>query len=80
MTPASRGWVRAIATLLGWLAAGATALACPICFQAESNATTDGIRAAVVVLVAVTCCVLGGFAWFIVRFRRRASGSLEEDA
>ena len=68
MTSRTRGWARAIGTLLGWLAAGATALACPICFQAEPNGTTDGVRSAVVVLLGVTSVVLGGFAVFIVRF------------
>jgi hypothetical protein len=70
MTSRTRGWTRAIATLIGWLAASATALACPICFQAEPNGTTDGVRAAVLVLIGVTTVVLGGFARFIVRFAR----------
>ena len=45
-------------------------LACPVCFQVEQSATTDGLRAAVLVLVAVTCCVLAGFGVFIARFVR----------
>lgn len=75
MTSRTRGWARAIGTLLGWLAAGATALACPICFQAEPNGTTDGVRSAVWVLLGVTSVVLGGFAVFIVRFAGHELGS-----
>lgn len=48
-----------------------TALACPVCFRVEESATTDGVRAAVVVLVGVTAMVLGAFARFIVGFARR---------
>lgn len=54
-----------------WIASGAAALACPICFQVEEGPVTDGIRAAVLVLVSVTGTVLAGFAAFIVRFVRR---------
>lgn len=54
-----------------WIASGAAALACPICFQVEEGPVTDGIRAAVLVLVGVTGTVLAGFAAFIVRFVRR---------
>ena len=75
MTSRTRGWMRAIATLLGWLAASATAFACPICFQSEPNSATDGVRAAVLVLIGVTVVVLGGFARFAVRFTGRAMGS-----
>ena len=46
--------------------------ACPVCFQVEQSATTDGLRAAVLVLVAVTSCVLTGFGIFVFRFARRA--------
>ena len=61
------------AVLAMWLLAGAPLLACPICFQMEEGRATDGLRAAVVVLVAVTVGVLGGFASFIVRFVRRSA-------
>jgi len=48
-------------------------IACSVCFQVEHNATTDGLRAAVVVLIAVTVCVLIGFAAFIHRLARSAA-------
>ena len=53
------------------LAASEVALACPICFRVEENATTDGVQAAVLVLVGVTTVVLGGFARFVAGFVRR---------
>ena len=55
------------------LAFEAAALACPICFQLEDAATTNGVRAAVLVLIGVTAAVLAGFAWFIVGCVRRAA-------
>jgi len=51
---------------------GAPLLACPVCFQVDESATTDGLRAAVVVLVAVTTSVLTGFGIFIYKFARRS--------
>ncbi len=48
-----------------------TALACPVCFRVEESAATDGVVAAVLVLVGVTTVVLGAFARFIVGFARR---------
>lgn len=32
---------------------------------------TDGVRTAVIVLMAITVAVLSGFGWFIARFVRR---------
>jgi len=56
-----------------WLATSAPLLACPICFQVEESRTTDGLRAAVLVLVVVTVAVLSGFGYFIARFVRRSA-------
>lgn len=47
------------------------ALACAVCFRAEESATTNGIQAAVFVLLGVTVVVLGCVARFIVGFARR---------
>ena len=46
--------------------------ACPICFQVEQGPTTDGVRAAVFVLLGVTTCVLAAFGAFVVTFARRS--------
>jgi hypothetical protein len=62
-----------LATLLIWGAFGATAWACPVCFRMEEGPVTEGVRAAIVVLLGVTTAVLAGFAVFIHGFVRRAS-------
>ena len=46
--------------------------ACPVCFQFERSATTDGLWAAVLVLVGVTTAVLAGFGVFLVKWARRS--------
>jgi hypothetical protein len=46
-------------------------LACPVCFQVEQGPVTDGVRAAVLVLVGVTLSVLSGFGVFVARFVAR---------
>ena len=60
------------------LAANETLLACPICFRVEESATTDGVQAAVLVLVGVTTVVLGAFARFIVGFVKRERRQSDE--
>jgi hypothetical protein len=62
---------RGPAFFLGWLVQPML-LACPVCFQVEQNATTDGLRAAVLVLIGVTAAVLSAFGLFIIRFVRRS--------
>jgi hypothetical protein len=72
----TRAWRRRILGALiamFWATAGASALACPVCFRVEEGPVTDGVRAAVLVLVGVTVGVLSGFGVFIVRFVRRAA-------
>lgn len=64
-------------TLLIWFAGGAVLAACPVCFQIEDGPVSDGVRAAVVVLMGVTVSVLGGFAVCIVKFVRRNPGTAE---
>jgi len=59
-----------IACALFWGATGISALACPICFRMDNGPMADGVRAAVVVLMAVTIGVLGCFGRFVVRLAR----------
>lgn len=54
-----------------WLALQTTLFACPVCFQIEDSRTAAGVRAAVIVLMAVTAGVLAGFGLFIRRFIQR---------
>lgn len=53
-----------------WMAAGTTALACPICFQVEDTQTINGVRAGVIVLMSVTVVVLTAVAAFSIRLWR----------
>jgi hypothetical protein len=48
-----------------------SAWACPVCFRMEEGPVTDGVFAAVLVLLGVTISVLLGFAVFIHGFVRR---------
>ena len=62
-----------LAASLMWAASGVSAWACPVCFRMEQGPVTDGVFAAVLVLMGVTSSVLVGFAVFIHGFVRRAS-------
>ncbi len=79
-TNAARPLMAAL-VLVFFVLADATLLACPICFRVEENATTDGLQAAVLVLVGITTLVLGACGAFVVRFaRREAAGSQIPDS
>lgn len=62
--------LRTAATTAAWIAAVGVAplLACPICFRIEAGPVSDGVRAAVFVMLGVTLGVLSGFGFFISRF------------
>jgi hypothetical protein len=80
MTPGMTPLVcRAVTTAAIWIAMGAGALACPVCFRMEEGPVSDGVRAAVLVLMAVTTAVLGAFAVFIRGFIRRARAAAPEE-
>ena len=53
------------------LAASATVLACPVCFQASDGPGARGVIAGVAVLMAVTTGVLAVCGTFVIRFARR---------
>lgn len=57
------------------IAAEVATYACPICFQIESGQVAGGVRAAVIVLVAVTGTVVGGCIAFFARLARREGRS-----
>ena len=44
---------------------------CPVCFRMDQGPVTDGVIAAVLVLLGVTTSVLAGFGVFIRGFVRR---------
>jgi len=53
-----------------WSAASSIAFACPVCFQMEEGPVSQGVRAAVFVLMGITVCVLGVFGRFVIRLAR----------
>ncbi len=54
------------------IGASTRVLACPVCFGAEETSMIDGARFGVLMMLAVTLAVQGGFAGFFLYLRRRA--------
>ena len=54
------------------IAGGARVLACPVCFGAEETPLIDGAKLGVLVMLAITLAVQGGFVGFFLYLRRRA--------
>jgi hypothetical protein len=50
----------------------ASLLACPQCFGAEETSMVDGAKIGVMVMLAVTLVVQGGFVGFFLYLRKRA--------
>jgi hypothetical protein len=59
----------AVAVMIG---GGSSVLACPMCFGAEETSMVDGTKIGVLVLLAVTIAVQGGFVGFFLYLRKRA--------
>ena len=51
---------------------GSSLLACPLCFGAEETSMIDGTKLGVLVLLAITLVVQGGFVAFFLHLRKRA--------
>ena len=58
----------AVVIILG----GSSVLACPVCFGAQETSIIDGTRLGVVVMLAITLAVQGGFVGFFLYLRKRA--------
>jgi hypothetical protein len=54
------------------IAGGSSVLACPMCFGAEETSMVDGTKLGVLVLLAITLAVQGGFLAFFLHLRKRA--------
>ncbi len=71
--PVRSGIRRAVATAtILALGGGATVLACPLCFGAEETSMVDATKLGVLVMLAITLAVQGGFVGFFLYLRRRA--------
>ena len=51
---------------------GSTVFACPMCFGAEESSMIDGAKLGVLVMLAITFAVQGGFLAFFLYLRKRA--------
>jgi hypothetical protein len=51
---------------------GSSVLACPVCFGAEETSMIDGAKLGVLVLLAITLAVQGGFVGFFLYLRKHA--------
>ena len=51
---------------------GSSVLACPMCFGAEETSMVGGTKLGVLVMLAVTLAVQGGFVAFFLYLRKRA--------
>ena len=68
-----RGTQRIVTTAAAVMIGGATTvLACPVCFGAEETSMIDGAKLGVVVMLAITLVVQGGFVGFFLYLRKRA--------
>ena len=61
------------------LADGTRVLACPLCFGAQETPIIDATKLGVLVLLAITLAVQGGFLGFFLYLRKRAKRIAEID-
>ena len=61
------------------IAGGSSLLACPVCFGAEETSMIDGAKLGVMVMLAITLAVQGGFVGFFFYLRRRAKRIADQD-
>jgi MFS-type transporter involved in bile tolerance (Atg22 family) len=64
-----RAFTTAAAVIIG---GSSTLLACPVCFGAEETPMIDGAKLGIIVMLAITFAVQGGFLAFFLYLRKRA--------
>jgi len=64
-----RAFTTAAAVMIG---GSSTVLACPVCFGAAETSMIDGAKLGVLVMLAITLAVQGGFVGFFLYLRKRA--------
>jgi hypothetical protein len=70
----------AVTTAAGVVIGGSTSVfACPACFGAEETSMIDGTKLGVLVLLAITLAVQGGFVGFFFYLRKRAKRIADVD-
>jgi hypothetical protein len=73
---AMRASLTAVAVLI---VGNASLFACPVCFGAEESSMVDATKLGIVVLLAITLTVQGGFLGFFLYLRKRAKQIAEVD-
>ena len=64
---------QAFATVVAVLIFGSSSVfACPVCFGAEETSVIDGTKIGILILLAITLAVQGGFVAFFLYLRKRA--------
>jgi hypothetical protein len=68
-------------TMAATIAIGSSSsvFACPVCFGAEETSMIDGAKLGILVLLAVTLAVQGGFVGFFLYLRKRAKRIADVD-
>jgi hypothetical protein len=61
------------------LGGSSSVLACPMCFGAQETSMVDGTKLGVLVMLAITLAVQGGFLGFFLYLRRRAKRIADVD-
>ena len=67
-----RDLVAAAGAALVLIGGNSSLLACPVCFGAEETSMIDGAKVGVMVMLAITFAVQGGFVGFFLYLRKRA--------
>ena len=74
------GITRVLTTAAAIVIGGSSSVfACPVCFGAHETSIIDGTRLGVLVLLAITLAVQGGFLGFFLYLRNRAKRIAEID-
>jgi hypothetical protein len=67
------GMTRACTTAAAIVIGGSSSVfACPVCFGATETSMIDGAKLGILVLLAITLAVQGGFLGFFLYLRKRA--------
>jgi hypothetical protein len=76
------GVTRAVMIAIMLIGGSSSAFACPVCFGALETGMIDGAKLGVLVLLAITLAVQGGFLGFFLYLRKHAkrNAELELDA
>jgi hypothetical protein len=68
----TRCWRIVATTMAVMIGGGSSVFACPMCFGAQETSMVDGTKLGILVMVAITLAVQGGFVGFFLYLRKRA--------